>query len=150
MAGISDCTIVTETAVKGGSMITADLANGYNREVFAIPGRITDFKSAGCNWLIRNNQAILLENVQDLVKMMGWEEKINRSKKHRENYLSHLTEAEQRIMDLLKEREQMHIDVINATTGFPNSRNAGALLELEMKDLICSMPGRIYKLKANA
>ena len=75
VAAISDCTIVTETAVKGGSMITADLANGYHREVFAFPGRTTDFKSAGCNWLIRNNQAILLENAQDLVKMMGWEEK---------------------------------------------------------------------------
>ena len=55
-------------------MITADLANGYHREVFAFPGRTTDFKSAGCNWLIRNNQATLLENVQELVRIMGWEE----------------------------------------------------------------------------
>ena len=147
VAGISDCTIVTETAVKGGSMITADLANGYNREVFAIPGRITDFKSAGCNWLIRNNQAILLENIHDLVKVMGWEEKTIRTNKQEELFVV-LTEPEQRIIDLLKEREQMHIDVINATTGFPNSLNAGALLELEMKDLISILPGRIYKLKA--
>ncbi|HZZ74411.1 MAG TPA: DNA-processing protein DprA [Puia sp.] len=147
VAGISDCTIVTETAVKGGSMITADLANGYNREVFAVPGRISDFKSAGCNWLIRNNQAILLENVHDLVKMMGWEDKSKTEKKQGELFIV-LTEPEQRIIDLLKERDQMHIDVINATTGFPNSLNAGALLELEMKDLVCSMPGRIYKLKA--
>jgi DNA processing protein len=58
VAAISDCTIVVETAVKGGSMITADLANGYNREVFAFPGRTTDLKSAGCHWLIRNNQAV--------------------------------------------------------------------------------------------
>ena len=147
VAGISDCTIVTETAVKGGSMITADLANGYHREVFAIPGRISDFKSAGCNWLIRNNQAILLENIQDLVKIMGWQEKTIPEKKQGELFVL-LTEPEQRIIDLLKEREQMHIDVINATTGFPNSLNAGALLELEMKDLVCTMPGRIYKLKA--
>jgi DNA processing protein len=147
VAGISDCTIVTETAVKGGSMITADLANGYHREVFAIPGRISDFKSAGCNWLIRNNQAILLENVQDLVKMMGWQEKAKPEHKQGELFIG-LTDPEQRIMDLLKEREQMHIDVINATTGFPNSLNAGALLELEMKDLICTLPGRIYRLKA--
>jgi DNA processing protein len=147
VAGISDCTIVTETAVKGGSMITADLANGYNREVFAIPGRISDFKSAGCNWLIRNNQAILLDNVHDLVKMMGWQEKTKIEKKQGELF-DVLTEPAQRIIDLLKEREQMHIDVINATTGFPNSLNAGALLELEMKDLVCTMPGRIYKLKA--
>jgi DNA processing protein len=149
VAAISDCTIVTETAVKGGSMITADLANGYNREVFAVPGRISDFKSAGCNWLIRNNQATLLENVQDLVKMMGWEDKTKTEKKQGELFVA-LSEQEQRIIDLLNEREQMHIDVINATTGFPNSQNAAALLELEMKDLVCTMPGRIYKLKFNA
>jgi DNA processing protein len=148
VAGISDCTLVTETAVKGGSMITADLANGYHKEVFALPGRITDFKSAGCNWLIKNHQATLLEDAGDLVKMMGWEEKTAPAQKIQGDLFISLPEVEQRIVDLLKEREQMHIDVINATTGFPNSRNAGALLELEMKDLICSMPGRIYRIKA--
>lgn len=147
VAGISDCTIVTETAVKGGSMITADLANGYHKEVFAFPGRTTDFKSAGCNWLIRNNQASLLENIQDLVKMMGWEEKMKLSENAQGELFLILTEVEQRIINLLTERERMHIDVINATTGFPSSINAGALLELEMKELICSMPGRIYRLK---
>jgi DNA processing protein len=147
VAAISDCTIVTETAVKGGSMITADLANGYNREVFAVPGRISDFRSGGCNWLIRNNQAVLLEDVQDLIKMMGWEEKVKTDRKQPELFIL-LSDPEQRIMDLLKEREQMHIDVINATTGFPNSVNAAALLELEMKDFVCTLPGRIYKLKA--
>jgi len=147
VAGISDCTIVTETAVKGGSMITADLANGYHKEVFAFPGRTTDFKSAGCNWLIRNNQASLVENIHDIVKMMGWEEKKKPSEKDQGELFIILTEVEQRILDLLKEREQMHIDVINATTGFPNSLNAGALLELEMKDQISNMPGRIYRLK---
>ena len=147
VAAISDCTIVTETAVKGGSMITADLANGYHREVFAMPGRTTDYKSAGCNWLIRNNQASLLENTQDLIKMLGWEEKKKPATKDQGELFIVLNEVEQRIMDLLTEREQMHIDVINSTTGFPNSLNAGALLELEMKDLICSMPGRIYRIK---
>jgi DNA processing protein len=147
VAAISDCTIVTETAVKGGSMITADLANGYHKEVFAFPGRTTDFKSAGCNWLIRNNQATLLENAQDLIKMMGWEEKIAPVKITQGDLFITLTEPELRIITLLKEREHIHIDVINSITGFPNSRNASALLELEMKDLICSMPGRIYRLK---
>src|SRR5664279_3503658 len=75
VAAISDCTIVTETAVKGGSMITADLANGYQKEVFAFPSRTNALKSTGCNWLIKNNQATLLENGQDLIKLMGWEEK---------------------------------------------------------------------------
>ena len=129
-------------------MITADLANGYHKDVFAIPGRTTDFKSAGCNWLIRNNQALLLENAQDLVRMMGWEEKTQPEEKTQGELFISLDETEQRIIHLLKEREQMHIDVINAISGYPNSRNAGALLELEMKDLICSMPGRIYRLKS--
>ena len=147
VASISDCTLVMETAVKGGSMITADLANGYHKEVFAFPGRATDFKSAGCNWLIRNHQACLLENAQDLVRLMGWEEKKQLPLKNQGDLFAGLSETEQRIMDLLKERGQMHIDVINSTTGFPINMNAGALLELEMKDLICSVPGRIYKLK---
>jgi DNA processing protein len=147
VAGISDCTIVIETAVKGGSMITADLANGYSRDVFAFPGRTTDAKSTGCHWLIRNNQAILLESAKDLIKLMGWEEKPPEIKTLQGELFISLNEVEQRIIELLKERENMHIDVLNATTGFPNSRNAGALLELEMKDLICSMPGKIYRLK---
>jgi DNA processing protein len=147
VASISDCTLVMETAVKGGSMITADLANGYHREVFACPGRTTDFKSGGCNWLIRNNEACLLEGVQDLVRMMRWEEKTRLPEKIREDLPIPLTETEQRILDLLKERKQMHIDAINAISGFPNGLNAGALLELEMKGLISSIPGRMYRLK---
>ena len=148
VAAISDCTIVTETAVKGGSMITADLANGYHKDVFAFPGRITDFKSAGCNWLIRNHQAIPLESGRDLVTLMGWEETKTAGKNIQGEMFVELNEVEHRIMDLLKERGQIHIDVLNGTTGFPNNRNAGALLELEMKDLIRSLPGRIYSLKA--
>ena len=143
----SDCTIVTVTAVKGGSMITADLANGYHKDVFALPGRVTDFKSTGTNWLIKNNQATLLENVQDLVWMMGWAEREIPNIKIQESITIRLNEVEHRIVDLLKERERMHIVVINATTGYSNSRNAGALLELEMKDLVCSMPARICRMK---
>jgi DNA processing protein len=148
VAGMSDCTIVTETAVKGGSMITADLANGYQKEVFAFPGRTTDFKSAGCNWLIRNNQAFLLETTQALVQMMGWNEKIKTKETDQGELFIALSNVEQQILDLFKERDQMHIEVINARSGFSGSINAGALLELEMKDLIRSMPGRIYKLNA--
>jgi|SRR5450432_3665506 len=148
VAGLSDCTLVTETAPKGGSMITADLANGYFKEVFAVPGRATDKKSEGCNWLIRNNQAVLMENVAALAKTMGWEEKKPKSENKPQDLFISLDEVEQRIIDLLKERDRIHIDTLNAITGFPNNRNAGALLELEMKDLIFSMPGRIYRLKS--
>ena len=89
----------------------------------------------------------MLESAIDIIKMMGWEEKKAKPEKIQGDLFITPNEVEQRIMELLKEREQMHIDVINATTGFPGSRNAGALLELEMKDLIYCMPGRIYRLK---
>lgn len=148
VASISDCIVVMETAVKGGSMITADLANGYHREVFAFPGKATDFKSTGCNWLIKNNQAALIENAQDLVRMLRWKEKSRPPEMSQGLLPVQLSGPEQRILDLLKERAQMHIDVINAVSGFPNSINAGVLLELEMKDLICSIPGRMYRLKS--
>ncbi len=148
VAGMSDCTVVTETAVKGGSMITADLANGYFKEVFAVPGRMNDLKSSGCNWLIRNHQAVLMENTQVLAQMMGWEKKQTETVFRQTELALVLNEVEQKIMDVLKERDGIHIDTLNALTGFPNSRNAGALLELEMKDLIYSMPGRIYRLKS--
>ena len=75
VAGMSDATIIIETGVKGGSMITAELANGYNRDVYAFPGKITDHKSAGCNQLIRTNKAVLLTETRELVEMMGWDEK---------------------------------------------------------------------------
>ena len=98
----SDCTIVTVTAVKGGSMITADLANGYHKDVFALPGRVTDFKSTGTNWLIKNNQATLLENAQDLVWMMGWAEREIPNIKIQESITIRLNEVEHRIVDLLR------------------------------------------------
>jgi DNA processing protein len=147
VAGMSDCTIVTETAVKGGSMITADLANGYFKEVFAVPGRLNDFKSAGCNWLIRNHQAAMLENIHDLAGMMGWDLRKTAIPDNPAVLSTPLNEVEQKIVAILKERQTVHIDTLNAVSGFPNSTNAGALLELEMKDLIFSMPGRIYRLK---
>ena len=147
VAGISDATIVTETGVKGGRMIAADLANGYHKEVFAFPGRTTDLKSAGCHWLIRNNQASLISGAQDLLQLMGWENKQSPALKEQQKLYFDLSEPEQRIVKLIKERESMHIDVINTITGFTRSQNAGVLLNLEMKDIIQSLPGSIYKLK---
>lgn len=146
VAGISDAVIVTETGVKGGSMITADLANGYHKEVFAFPGRTTDLKSAGCHWLIRNNQANLISNAQELVNLLGWEKKPQTGPVMQPDLFIALNEDEQRIVDLLKERESIHIDIINAITGLTASQNACALLNLEMKDIIQSLPGMIYKL----
>src|SRR4030095_14725791 len=79
-AGMSDATIVIESGIKGGSMVAAELANGYNKDVFAFPGKVTDSKSAGCNYLIKSNKAMLLTDAQQLVEIMGWEEKRQKSK----------------------------------------------------------------------
>jgi DNA processing protein len=147
VAGISDAVIVTETGVKGGSMITADLANGYHKEVFAFPGRTTDLKSAGCHWLIRNNQANLISNAQELAGVMGWEKNPSPVSNPRTGLFQELNEPEQKIAGLLKERESMHIDTINAVSGLTQSLNAATLLSLEIKEIIQSLPGRIYKLK---
>jgi DNA processing protein len=148
VAGISDATIVTETGVKGGSMITADLANGYHKEVFAFPGRTTDLKSAGCHWLIRNNQASLISNAQEMVHIMGWEKKQTPAAAVQPDLFISLTEPEQKILDLIKERESMHIDSINALSGLTASQDAAALLNLEIKNRIYCLPGRIYKLRS--
>ncbi len=75
VAGMSDATIVIESGIKGGSMVTAELANGYNKDVFAYPGKVTDSKSAGCNYLIKSNKAMLLTDAQQLIEIMGWEER---------------------------------------------------------------------------
>jgi DNA processing protein len=128
-------------------MITADLANGYSKEVFAFPGRTTDVKSAGCHWLIRNHQANLISGAQDLIQGMGWEKKQAAAVKKQQELFVELNASEQTILNILKERESMHIDAMNAVTGFTQTLNAATLLSLEMKDLIQSLPGRIYTLK---
>ena len=86
VAGLCDATIVVETHAKGGSLITAKLADGYNRDVFAVPGRTTDSKSAGCNFLIQHNRAILLQSADDLLTAMGWKEVAKKSKRQKEHF----------------------------------------------------------------
>lgn len=104
VAGMSDATIVIETALKGGSMITADLANSYNKDVFAFPGKVTDAKSAGCNHLIKSNKAILLEDSQQLLDTMGWSTKKTKRKQQKELFIT-LSDDEQILVNILKEKE---------------------------------------------
>ena len=145
VAGMSDATIVIETAVKGGSMITAELANGYNRDVFAFPGKITDVKSVGCNHLIKNNKAILLENAEQLIEAMGWKEKKVKKKQQKELFIE-LTNDEQILMNILKEKEAVHIEEIFAKSGLTSSSVAAAMLNLEFQNVLASLPGKMYKL----
>jgi len=145
VAGLCDATIIVETNLKGGSMITADLANGYNRDVFAIPGRITDSKSSGSNYLILNNKAILLTDAQELIDIMGWEARKPKTKKQKELFIE-LLPQEKLIIEMLQEKDNIHIDEIHLRSGLSNSSVAAAILNLELQGVIVSLPGKIYKL----
>ena len=147
VAGMSDATIVIETSIKGGSMITAELANGYNKDVFAFPGKVTDSKSAGCNYLIKTNKAVLLTNAQELIELMSWEEKNQRPKnKIQKELFIELTKDEKIIIDILKEKESVPIDEINIKSGLGSSAVAAAILNLEFQSVVSSLPGKMYKL----
>lgn len=146
VAALSDATIVVETDIKGGSMITANLADAYNRDVFAVPGRTTDKKSSGCNHLIKNNKGILLTDAQELLEVMGWaEKKKHKAKKQREIFIE-MTAEERAVVQLLQEKEAVHIDEINLKSGLSSSSAAAAILNLELQNVIASMPGKMYRL----
>ncbi len=146
VAGMSDATIVIETSIKGGSMITAELANGYNKDVFAFPGRINDSKSEGCNYLIKSNKALLTTSAEDVIKTLGWQTtKKGKAKKQKELFIE-LSAEEKIILAILQEKESMHIDEINQRSGLNSSAVAAAILSLELQNVIVSLPGKLYRL----
>jgi DNA processing protein len=145
VAGMADATIVIETAEKGGSMITAELANGYNKDVFAFPGKTTDVKSIGCNNLIKNNKAILLTGADQLIETMGWESKKIKIKQQKQLFIT-LTADEKILVEILKEKDVVHIDEIYLKSGLTSSSVAASMLSLEFENVITSLPGKMYKL----
>lgn len=148
VAGMSDATIVIETNIKGGSMITAELANGYNKDVFAVPGKINDAKSTGCNYLIKSSKALLLTEAKDLLDTMGWA--VKKSKKAKTNtqkeLFIELQPDEKIIVTILKEKESVHIDELNLRSGLSSGAVAAAMLNLELQNVIVSLPGKLYRL----
>lgn len=144
-AGICDALVVIETGNSGGSLITAEIANSYNKDVFAFPGRIHDSKSEGCNQLIKNNKACLISSAQDLVNLMGWNEK-KPSQLSKQILLFHdLNDEELMLMKLLEEAEETDIDTLTFKSGLSHSSIAVSLLLLEINGLIKSLPGNRYK-----
>jgi DNA processing protein len=146
VAGICDALVIVESGIKGGAMITADLAWSYDREVFALPGKITDTYSQGCIKLINNNRAICIQNAHSLVKYLGWETKVNNATKIENENKIPLTADEKTIFKLLREKEKQ-IDDLHFESGMPLSMISMLLLNLEFKNLVVSKPGKIYKLK---
>jgi DNA processing protein len=147
VAGISDAVIVIEAAKSGGALITAEIANTYNRDVFAVPGKVNDTFSEGCNHLIKTNKAVLIESAKDIEYIMGWEEK--KSKKEKNNQRSlfvELNTEEKSLVDLLNQNGSMNIDSICGKITMPVSKISATLLNLEFKGMLKSLPGKIYEL----
>ncbi|MCO5240868.1 MAG: DNA-processing protein DprA [Chitinophagaceae bacterium] len=145
VAGMSDATLVIETQINGGSMITAELANSYNKDVFAVPGRATDAKSAGCNYLIRSNKAALITSGKDLAAFMNWGEAPVKKKTIQKELFTEQTAEEKTILKIIGEKETVSIDEIAAGCNFSSSRIAASILNLELQGLITAMPGKRYK-----
>lgn len=148
VAGMCDATIVIETGVKGGSIITAHLANSYNKDVFAVPGKTTDAKSEGCNHLIQSNKAVLIRNGHDIAEQMGWEEKKTAKQGSRQKEIFITLNAEEKIIvNLLKQKEHTSIDELNLNCNLNSSTIASVLLTLELQGVVQSLPGKMYSLQ---
>jgi len=145
VAGMSDAVVVVETARKGGSMITAELANGYNRDVFAVPGRLNDRFSKGCNHLIKIHKAQLLESADDIAYIMRWTEK-DASKQRQTALFPELNEHEKNILNLIGETDQINIDQLAYQAELNSSEMATLILQLEFKGLIKTLPGKRFVL----
>lgn len=145
VAGLSDAVIVVETARKGGSMITAEMANGYNKDVFAVPGRVGDKFSKGANHLIKIHKAHLLESAEDIGYVMRWEEQETMRQRQTELFTD-LSTSEKEVVELIGANENIHIDQLTFETGLSNSEMAGMILELEFKGVIKPLPGKRFVL----
>ena len=144
-AGISDCIVVVESSIRGGSLITAELGNSYNKDVFAFPGRITDSKSEGCNYLVKNNKAAMITSAEDLLLNMGWKVHQKTIKKQRQLFIE-LTPDEKIIIEVLKMQDHVHIDDLYFKSKLSSSAVAQGLLMLEMNGIVASLPGKRYKM----
>ncbi|MBC8047661.1 MAG: DNA-protecting protein DprA [Fimbriimonadaceae bacterium] len=145
VAGMIDALIVVETTEDGGAIITAAIANTYNRDVLAIPGDIKSKYSRGCHYLIKTNRAQLIENADDVLSVMNWKEKEIKPKKQRELFIEFSPE-ERLIYDVLKENNELAIDELSSKIPLSPSLLASNLLSLEFQNVIAVLPGKRYKL----
>jgi len=144
VAGLSDAILVVESDKRGGALITAELGNSYNRDVFAIPGKVGQRFSRGCNFLIKTNKAFMAEEAADIAYIMGWDDKKVKKKEQLEFFVN-LSEEEKKLLSIIDEAGEIGIDKLVMQSGFSTSRAAAALLNLEFNNMITSMPGKLYK-----
>jgi DNA processing protein len=145
VAGISKATIIIESAAKGGSLVTADIANSYDKDVFAVPGRTTDLYSRGCNRLIKNNKAFLLNSAEEIVKMLNWDLHEKPKVIQKQLFLD-LNEKEQKIYDLLHEKGKQMLDVISLECNIPIYQLSAILLQMELKGISKPLIGKMFEL----
>ncbi len=144
IAGLADATLVIEASSKGGALITADIANSYSRDVFAIPGRTNDPMSEGCNNLIKYNKAALVTSATDIIRAMSWEPKSVKNKQT--SLFQELTEQEMIVAKMLSDHGDCGIDLLINTLEMSATKMASVLLNLEFKNIIRCMPGKRYAL----
>lgn len=145
VAGISDATIVIESKKKGGSLITADIANSYNRDVFAFPGKTDDLCSEGCNNLIKQNKAALIQSAADIVYILGWEQ-TKKALPEQSPLLVKLSAEEELLVNALKGKSSVTIDDLCFESRLPMSKVSALLLTLEFSGIVKSLPGKAYGL----
>jgi DNA processing protein len=145
VAGMCEALVVVESAIDGGSMISAEIANSYSRDVFAFPGRAGDPYSAGCNRLIRDNKAALIEEGADVIRMLNWEEKKTKQPKQQQLFIT-LNSEEEAIVQTLQDNGNVHIDEITVMASLPARKVSALLLNLEFAGVVKSLPGKMYRL----
>jgi len=146
VAGMCDALVVVESKREGGSLITATIANAYNKDIFAFPGKAGESLSEGCNGLIKSHKASLIESSADLLYIMNWNESPKSKKNAQIPLLLNLSTEEQTIVDAFDNKDQLHIDEISYTTNFPIGKTSTYLLQLEFANVIRSLPGKMYQL----
>jgi DNA processing protein len=144
IAGISDATLVIESGIRGGALITADIASSYNRDVFAVPGRPEDQWSAGCNDLIRNNKAALTECSDDIEYFLSWKPEKSREPVQK-TLFSDLNDNERLIYELISKEGELTIDTICRSLEMPVYKLSSLLLQMEFKNLLKCYPGNLYR-----
>jgi DNA processing protein len=144
IAGLSDATLVIESGVKGGALVTADIANSYNRDVFAVPGRPDDQWSAGCNSLIRSNKAFLAECSDDIEYFLNWKPEKSKPAVQR-TLFSDLDDTEKTIFELLVKQGEQTIDTICRSLDIPVYKLSSLLLQMEFKGIVKCSPGNLYR-----
>jgi DNA processing protein len=145
IAGMSEATVVIESAERGGSLVTADIANSYNRDVFAVPGRAGDTFSLGCNNLIKQQKALMLTSAADLIYLLNWEVSAEVKPPVQKQLFVPLDNLEQEIYSYLEKEGKQLLDSIALACSIPVFKASSTLLNMEMKGVIRPLPGKLFE-----